>query len=145
MELVGRVTLTNSEGTGRGDIDRHLGVGRVPARYGSATCERVTELLGAEIAVCDAIRMEVLAGARSERHLLDLRRLLARATVLPTRAIHYEHAAILYRQCRQRGATVRKLIDCLIAAVALDAGVAILHCDADFSVLAAHCGLRVAE
>jgi len=76
---------------------------------GSATCERVTELLAAQIAVCDAIRMEVLAGARSERHVLDLRRLLARATVLPTRPIHYEHAANLYRQCRQRGATVRKL------------------------------------
>ncbi|MDE0103783.1 MAG: PIN domain nuclease [Bryobacterales bacterium] len=112
---------------------------------GSLTCERVTDLLAAEIAVCDAILMEVLAGARNERHLLDLRRLLARATVLPTRPIHYEHAATLYRQCRQRGATVRKLIDCLIAAVALDAEVAILHCDADFSTLAAHCGLRATE
>ena len=41
-------------------------------------------MIESEIAVCDAIRMEVLAGARNERHLRSLRGLLARATVLPT-------------------------------------------------------------
>ena len=112
---------------------------------GSATCDRVEELLGAEIAVCDPVRMEVLAGARNERHLRDLRRLLASATVLPTLPVHYEHAATLFRLCRQKGAAVRKLIDCLIAAVALDSGVAILHNDGDFDLLARHAGLRVAE
>ena len=50
---------------------------------GSATCSRVDALLDDEIAICDAIRMEVLAGARDERHLQALRRLLALATVLP--------------------------------------------------------------
>ena len=50
---------------------------------GSPICQRVDELLAAEIAICDPIRMEVLAGARDEAHLLNLRRLLARAVVLP--------------------------------------------------------------
>ncbi len=50
---------------------------------GSATCNRVEALLESEIAICDAIRMEVLAGARDERHLHNLRRLLARTTVFP--------------------------------------------------------------
>ena len=45
---------------------------------GSAICNRVEALLGSEIAICDAVRMEVLAGARDERHLVSLRR-LARA------------------------------------------------------------------
>ena len=31
---------------------------------GSAVCTRVDEVLGADLAVCDQIRMEVLAGAR---------------------------------------------------------------------------------
>ena len=44
---------------------------------GSDVCERVDEILGGDLATCDAIRMEVLAGARDERHLADLRRLLA--------------------------------------------------------------------
>ncbi len=50
---------------------------------------------------------------------------------------------MLYRACRQNGATVRKLIDCLIAAVAIRANVPILHADADFDTLAHHTSLRV--
>jgi predicted nucleic acid-binding protein len=49
---------------------------------GSPICMRVDALLGGAIATCDPIRMEVLAGARDESHLDDLRRLLARATVI---------------------------------------------------------------
>jgi predicted nucleic acid-binding protein len=110
---------------------------------GSRACERVDALLGTRIATCDPIRMEVLAGARDERHLNDLRRLLARASVLPTASGDYENAAVLYRACRQSGATVRKLIDCLIAAVAIRADVRILHADADFDTLARHTPVRV--
>ena len=64
-----------------------------------------------------------------------LRRLLARTTVLDTTADDYDHAAALYRTCRRNGATVRKLIDCLIAAVAIRHSVPILENDADFHVL----------
>ena len=60
---------------------------------GSATCNRVESLLASKIAICDAVRMEVLAGARDERHLHNLRRLLARATVVPTAPMHYDEAA----------------------------------------------------
>ena len=111
---------------------------------GSATCNRVEALLASEIAICDAVRMEVLAGARDERHLYNLRRLLARATVFPTEPMHYDDAAALYRLCRQEGETVRKLIDCLIGAVAIYADAAILHNDTDFDVLARHTDLKIA-
>ena len=70
---------------------------------GSATCDRVEALLGGEITICDAILMEVLAGARDERHLHDLRRLLARAAILPLAPRHYEEAAALFRLCRREG------------------------------------------
>ena len=69
----------------------------------STVCRRVDELLDGEIAVCDAIRMEVLAGARDGLHLRALRRLLARATVLPTDPAHFEQAAALFRRCRREG------------------------------------------
>ena len=111
---------------------------------GSPTCDRVEVLLADEIAICDAVRMEVLAGARDERHLHDLRRLLARATVLPTEPMHYEDAAALFRFCRREGETVRKLIDCLIGAVAIHSDSSILHNDADFDVLARHTDLKIA-
>lgn len=109
---------------------------------GSPACRHVDDLLASEVAICDPIRMEVLAGARDESHLLNLRRLLARAVVIPMRPADYEDAAALYRRCRRQGATVRKLIDCLIAAVAIRAGAPILHHDADFHTLARHTNLN---
>ena len=110
----------------------------------SAVCNRVDALLGDEIATCDPIRMEVLAGARDEQHLESLRRLLARASLLSTGPADYELAATLYRTCRRRGETVRRLIDCLIAAVAVREGVPILHADADYEILARHTDLQLA-
>ena len=112
---------------------------------GTATCNRVEALLESDIAICDAVRMEVLAGARDERHLMSLRRLLARATVLPTGPMDYDEAAALYRLCRREGETVRRLMDCLIGAVAIRAAAPILHDDADFGVLARHTDLQIAE
>jgi predicted nucleic acid-binding protein len=111
----------------------------------SAVCQRVDQLLAEETATCDPVRMEVLAGARSDQHLRALRGLLARATTLPTDAVTYDEAAALYRTCRQGGGTVRRLIDCLIAAVAIAADVPVLHLDADFDVLAHHTALRIAR
>jgi predicted nucleic acid-binding protein len=110
---------------------------------GSPACARVDELLGGEILTCDPVRMEVLAGARDDAHLDNLRRLLARAAVLPVDTVDYEHAARLYRTCRRRGETVRRLLDCLIAATAVRADVPLLHADVDFEVLARHTPLRV--
>ena len=112
---------------------------------GSTVCARLDDLLDDEIAVCDPIRMEVLAGARDELHLHSLRRLLARATLLPTDPAHFEEAAALFRRCRQEGETVRRLMDCLIAAVAIRSGAPVLHRDGDFDVLARHTELEIAR
>jgi predicted nucleic acid-binding protein len=109
----------------------------------SPVCVRVDKLLDGDIAICEPVGMEVLAGARDERHLRDLRRLLARATLIPTEAIDYEEAAALYRVCRRSGETVRKLIDCLIANIVIRTSSSILHCDSDFDVLARHTPLRI--
>ena len=111
---------------------------------GSAVCRRVDAELDGGIAICDAVQMEVLAGARDGRHLDFLRRLLARASVLPTEPAHYEEAAGLFRRCRREGGAVRRLIDCLIATVAIRATVPVPHLDRDFDVLARHTELDIA-
>ena len=110
---------------------------------GTPICQRVDDLLTTEIATCDAVRMEVLAGARDRQHLQQLRRLLARASTLPAEPVDYDAAAALYRTCRQRGHTVRKLIDCLTAAVAIRGNVPVLHRDADFDILAQQTTLQI--
>lgn len=110
---------------------------------GSPTCREVDRLLGGDLATCDPVRMEVLAGALSPRHAAQLRGLLAGTRTLRTEPADYDSAAGLYRTCRQGGETVRRMIDCLIAAVALREGAQVLHCDADFDVLARHTGVGI--
>ena len=109
---------------------------------GSAVCERVDAALADPFATCAPVRMEVLAGARDDDHLQRLRGLLARGTSLATPEVRYDDAAQLYRACRRAGETPQRIVDCLIAAVAVAAGVPILHADADFEVLARHTAVR---
>jgi predicted nucleic acid-binding protein len=110
----------------------------------SVVCARVDELLAGEFATCHPIRMELLAGARDDRHLGQLRGLLARAVLLPTPPAHYETAAGLYRTCRRQGSAIRSLIDCLIAAHAIDADTELLQADVDFQAIARCTALRLA-
>jgi predicted nucleic acid-binding protein len=110
---------------------------------GSDVCAAVDRLLDADLAICDAVSMEILAGARNERHLIQLRGLLARATMLPTTPADYDAAASMYRSCRARGETVRKLVDCLIGAVAVRADAEILHADVGFEALARHTDVKL--
>lgn len=110
---------------------------------GSPACEAVDGLLARGAAISDPIAMEVLAGARDDHHLRQLRGLLGRTELLGCRSDDYERAALLHRTCRARGETVRRLIDCLIAAVAIRHAVPILHADRDFDTLARHTPLAL--
>lgn len=55
----------------------------------------------------------------------------------------FERASGLYRKCRGKGETVRSMLDCLLAAVAIREGVPLLHNDRDFEVLARHTPLEL--
>ncbi|HVA60559.1 MAG TPA: PIN domain nuclease [Mycobacteriales bacterium] len=110
---------------------------------GSAVCEEVDRLLGGRMMITDPVVMEVLAGARDDQHLHELRGLLGRAGMAPCEPADYPGAAVLYRRCRQRGETVRRLIDCLIGAVAIRHDLAVLHSDEGFEVLARHTAVKV--
>lgn len=107
---------------------------------------RVRQVIAAEepLATTEVIVMEVLAGARDEVHLRQLRRLLLRCELLPLHGlVDYEAAASLYRACRRHGETIRRLTDCVIAVPALRADAAVLHADRDFDVIARHSALRI--
>ena len=98
----------------------------------------------APIATTEPVIMELLAGTRGAAERTRLRgRLLALPRLAVRGLADFEAAAELYRACRGRGATVRKLIDCLIAAVAIREQATVLHNDRDFDVLARHTRLRV--
>lgn len=106
---------------------------------GSAADGRLTAAIeGRErLATMGIVLLELLAGGRDEQHARDLRRLLLRCRYLRLEEpSDFETAALLYRACRREGMTVRRVPDCLIAAVAIRTGAELLHQDADFGVIA---------
>jgi predicted nucleic acid-binding protein len=115
---------------------------------GSHTHVRLRDLLPGDetLATTELVVMEVLAGARDHAHLDRLRRVvLGRCQMLAGHGLaDYEEAAAIYRHCRREGSTIRRLADCLIAAVAIRAGVPLLHADEDFEQIARHCPLQTA-
>jgi predicted nucleic acid-binding protein len=100
-------------------------------------------LLEDKLAITEPVAMEVLAGGRDDHHLERLRRILGRAQLIPCSGADYLDAAAIYRRCRQQGDTVRSLINCLIAAVAIREDLPVLHNDSDYDVLARHTSLRI--
>lgn len=48
----------------------------------------------------------------------------------------YKEAALLYFRCRRGGVTVRSAIDCLIARIAIEHDLFLLHNDTDFENIA---------
>ena len=112
----------------------------------SPACDQIRRLVENEgpLHTTDAVVMEIMAGGRDDAHVAQLRRLLMRCQFVPTKGLQdFEAAAMLYRQCRRRGETVRALADCLIAAVAVRSGLPVLHADKDFEVLARHTALQL--
>jgi predicted nucleic acid-binding protein len=87
--------------------------------------------------------MEVLAGARSDAHLDTIVSILGRGRDIPVTLQHFDDAAAVYRLCRTEGVTVRSMIDCLIAAIAMSEDVELLHQDRDFAAIASVVPLRV--
>jgi predicted nucleic acid-binding protein len=98
-----------------------------------------------EVATTDVVVMEVLAGARDDADRDELRQMLYGCSFLQVDGpADYEQAAEIHRACRRGGETVRKLTDCLIAAVAIRNGAELLQRDADFEVIARHTALQLA-
>ncbi len=94
---------------------------------------------GEPLATMGTVWLEVLAGARDDRQARDLRRLLGRCAFLRLEEPpDHEAAAALYRKCRRAGRAVRRLPDCLIAAVAIRTGAELLHQDGDFNTITLH-------
>ncbi|NVL92915.1 MAG: PIN domain-containing protein, partial [Desulfobacterales bacterium] len=61
---------------------------------------------------------------------------------LPMPYTIFLRSAEIYRTLRKKGITIRKSIDCMIASVALENDIPILHNDKDFSPIEKHFGLK---
>ena len=81
-------------------------------------------------------QMELLLGARDEKEWLRLSDYLADQDYLEMDDEGWTNAARLYFDLRRRGLTVRSVIDCCIAEVALRHEMTLVHNDRDFATIA---------
>ena len=96
-----------------------------------------------DICLCGVVLTEILQGIRDDKDYRATRRYLEPLTILPMTSKTFIAAADLYRLLRRRGVTVRKPIDCMIAATAIEHGVELLQNDRDFAGIARHCELTL--
>jgi predicted nucleic acid-binding protein len=109
---------------------------------------RCIELIegGEPVALTDVILTEVLQGLRSDREAQMVERHLRAFPILRLEGLDdFVLAAELYRTARHAGVTVRKTLDCLIAAPCVRTNAPLLHADSDFDRLATCTPLRVWE
>jgi predicted nucleic acid-binding protein len=120
-------------------IDFFKGVSNTPA-------DRMREILTHQIpfGITSCIYQELLQGAKSEKEYALLRDYLSSQRFFHPRDVvkSYEDAANIYLACRKKGVTLRSTIDCLIAQIALEQGLLLLHNDKDFDIMASVIGLR---
>lgn len=102
--------------------------------------------LGEELHTTEPVLLELLAGARAGASTVRLERLLmSQSWTRVEPALDYRGAVDVFHACRAAGHPIRSLTDCLIASVALRAGVRVAHRDADFEYIAAVTGLPVID
>jgi len=115
---------------------------------GSPVDQRLTALISEDgpLMVTEPVIMEVVAGARTQTHADQLRRLMLRGGLLPFDApTDFDGAALIYRRCRSAGVTPRGMIDCMIAAVAWRRGASLLCRDVDLERVASVIGIGLDE
>jgi predicted nucleic acid-binding protein len=90
------------------------------------------------VAICPTILQEVLQGARDEAGFARIRRQLVQLAwrECKDQEISATQAARIYAALRWMGLTVRKSNDCLIAQLAIEHNLVLLHDDADFEKIA---------
>ena len=119
-------------------IDYFNGVENLQTDFLHTVLDKTPILIG------DLILTEVLQGFRHDPDFEKVRRTLGKymqaSMVSPALAVQ---SARNYRFLRQKGVTVRKTIDSLIATYCIENDHELLHNDSDFDGYEKHLGLRV--
>jgi predicted nucleic acid-binding protein len=98
----------------------------------------------ADLCITGIILTEILQGIKDDKANKETKGYLLEFPLYDISGITtYVEAANIFRRCMRKGKTVRKTIDCLIAAVAIENDLILLHNDSDFDSIAQCTALRV--
>ena len=96
--------------------------------------------------ICNYVYQELLQGTKNKQEHEVLKIYLE---TLPFYDLRYgrqsfENAALLFSNCRKKGITIRSTMDLLIAEIAIENGLFLLHDDMDFTNISkAHKNLKI--
>jgi len=98
----------------------------------------------AKITITDIVVTEVLQGIKRESDFEAVKTFFEKLPIQRAKSTEtYVNAARIYRSCRSRGKTIRRTIDCVIAAICIENNIPILHKDSDFDLIASCTELQV--
>lgn len=100
---------------------------------------------GGDVCTCGLILTEVLQGIREDKTYRQILLRFEDFIFLPMERGDFIRAADIYRSLRRKGITIRKPIDCMIAAVCIAQDIPLLHNDRDFDPMEKHCGLNIVK
>ncbi|WP_299729376.1 PIN domain nuclease [uncultured Endozoicomonas sp.] len=87
------------------------------------------------VGTCPVILMEVLQGIRDDKACKKTQNYLSSLASYSISDQLYMDSAMLYRNARKKGVTIRKSVDCLIAVTAIHHALPLLHKDRDFDAI----------
>ena len=96
-----------------------------------------------DLCLCGVILAEVLQGIRFDADFIKTKEYLGDLIFLPMRHATFIQSAEIYRSLRKKGVTIRKPVDCMIASVAIEYNIHLLHNDRDFDYIAKHSKLSI--
>ena len=108
--------------------------------------KRLHDLLEGDEDICliEIILMEVLQGIKEDKQHRTIKDYFFALTILQSIPVEtFLHASDIYRMCRKKGMTIRKAVDCLISAVAIENDAELLHNDSDFNRIAECTNLKI--
>jgi len=94
-----------------------------------------------DICLANIVLMEILQGIRNDKDFKQVKGYLLEFPIYSLQNVNsYIATAQIYRSCRKKGLTIRRPLDCLIARVAIENDLILLHNDKDFEVIASTIG-----
>jgi len=99
-----------------------------------------------DICITGIILTEILQGIKSNALYEVTKNYLLEFPIIKAKGNEtYIAAAEIYRKCRKEGKTIRKTVDCIIAAIAHENNLTLLHSDMDFEIIKKCIGLETLE
>jgi predicted nucleic acid-binding protein len=97
-----------------------------------------------QIYICPVVLQEILQGIRDDKLFEKIKKILLKRNMVDINLMDVTNKAIdIYRTLRKKGITIRKSMDCLIAAYAIIGKMYLLHKDNDFTEIAKECKLKI--